>query len=744
MKQSHGPKPARRRRTSLTKWASLLFLLSGACWTAFLVRTWRSEQPPPTSRQWHAFATIFAGEGSPGFDDGSASQSRFADPFGVAVDRWGNVYVADAGASNRIRKITPAGVVSTVAGGAEGFADGPGASASFNTPSAIALDMAGNLYVADTANNRIRKIAPDATVTTLAGDGNAGFRDGPAASAQFDAPVGVAVGKDGNVYVADTYNDRIRRITPGGEVSTLAGGAQPGYRDGPALDALLDTPCALAVSDRGELFIADTGNNRLRKLTPDGQITTLPVNFARSGAADTTDAPQTALEAPLGLALTHDGFLYVTEMTRGRIVQIAPDSSARVLAGAGSGFADGPAEQARFNRPAGLVVDRRGTLFVADAANYLLRKLAPAEGEDLKEKDGDAGGSNEGDAARTDKQSERRLLPHLTAEMLGVAEFPWPVDPQKQWHEVVATMGEVRGSFDGESRHHLHSGIDIPGPLGAPVRAVYGEKVASPLPNFGFGGLNEGMNVGFMTYVHMRVGRNQQDEPLDGSPFAVLRDAEGKATRVRVRRGTRLRFGDALGTINRMYHVHLNFGPWAGEINPLTLPFIGFGDHTAPTIEADGIQLFDTQGRRFMTTSAGRLVVRGDVHIVVDAYDQVDGNQQRRRLGLYKLGYQLLNADATPAQGFAEPRINLLFDRLPPQREAVRIAYADASGITVYGSAATKFLYVATNTVRDGLAAEGVWHASELPPGDYVLRIIAADLAGNEATKGRDLPLRIE
>jgi hypothetical protein len=132
------------------------------------------------------------------------------------------------------------------------------------------------------------------------------------------------------------------------------------------------------------------------------------------------------------------------------------------------------------------------------------------------------------------------------------------------------------------------------------------------------------------------------------------------------------------------------------------------------------------------------------VSIVVDAYDQVDRNLPRRRLGLYRLGYQLLRPDGTPAPGFDEPRINVEFERLPPRRDAVRIAYADASGITVYGSAATRFLYVATNLVRDGRAEQGFWRTSELPPGDYVLRIFAADYAGNIATERRDLPVTIE
>src|SRR5207253_11471536 len=134
----------------------------------------------------------------PGYADGAARAARFADPFGIVVGADGSLYVADAGESNRIRKVSPRGEVTTLAGGREGFADGAGAAASFNTPSALALDASGNLYVADTGNNRVRKVTPEGLVTTLAGEGASGFVEGPAAQARFDAPVGVAVDRDGH------------------------------------------------------------------------------------------------------------------------------------------------------------------------------------------------------------------------------------------------------------------------------------------------------------------------------------------------------------------------------------------------------------------------------------------------------------------------------------------------------------------------------------------------------------------
>ena len=716
------------RRTLLI--AVALALLVAACAVGAYVYRRVRDRVVPTAVGWRARVSTFAGDGSPGArDEQAAARARFADPFGVAVDAAGNVYVADGGASNRVRKVTPQGAVSTLAGGAEGYADGVGAGASFNTPSGLAIDARGNLYVADTGNNRIRKVTPDGAVSTLAGDGRAGYADGPAASARFDAPLGVAVDKAGNVYVADTYNDRVRVVTRDGSVRTLAGGAAPGYTDGPAAIALFDTPAGVAVASDGSVIVADTGNDRLRKVTPDGQVSTL--NFAAEGLTEP------ALDSPVGLALTRDNFIYATEQGRGRVWQIAPDGRAHLIAGAGRGFADGDGRtEARFNQPAGLALDAAGALYIADAANYLVRKIAPADptaGADVAS----------GTAAAA---STEQVLPRLDANDLGIARLPWPLEPQDAWHEVTATMGEARGSYDTkDSRHHLHSGVDVFGGYGATVRAIFGEKVASPICNWGFGELNEGTRVGLFAYVHLTVGRDAKGQMLDDARFVAVKDASGKLARVRVRRGARFKVGDALGAVNRMYHVHLNFGPPGAEMNPLALPLANFSDGVAPQITRGGIQLFDAGGRQLEQKRGARLVVpRGPLRVVVDAFDQVDGNAARRRLGVYRLAFQLLKSDGAPAPGFESPRVQIEFDRLPPAQAATKIAYADESGITVYGSEATRFLYELTNYVRAGRAEPARWDASALPAGDYTLRVFAADFAGNVAEANRDIEITIE
>ncbi len=689
-------------------------LITLVCVTVFIVLlVIRNKRRPPTQFGWHAHLTTLAGDGSPSIlDTTKSTPSAFSDPFGIAINDDGVVFIADAGDSNRIRKLMPDGSVTTVAGSVEGYADGPGAQAAFNTPSGLALDSRGNLFVADTGNNRIRKITPAGFVSTLAGDGTAGYVDGPGLQAQFDGPIGVAVDTNGNIYVADTYNDRVRKITSDGVVTTVAGSGL-GYADGPARSALFDTPCGIVVSPDGTLIVADTGNHRLRKIA-NGQVTTLAFSFPE-------EVNQADLREPVGLALTHDGFLYVTESDRARVVQIAPDSRARVIAG-GTPADHESSDHPRFSQITGLSIDRRGDLYLADSGNYLVRKLSAAAGPTTA-------GPGE-------------PLPRLTSQTLGEESLLWPLLPQHKPHEVIATVGEVRGSFDSsDSRDHLHSGLDVGGTFGEVVRAIRSEKVTGPLANWGFNNLSEGMRVGVISYIHMHVGREPDGKVFNDARFMQVKGTDNKLVRMRVRRGTRFRPGDALGTINRMYHVHLNVGPPGQEINPLSLSPIGFIDKVAPVIEKDGVQLFDEAGRRLTEKQAGRLTIHGRVSIVVDAYDRNDMNSSRRRLGLYSLGYQILKSDGTPATGFEQPRINLVFNRLPAQEDAPKIAYAEQSGITVYGSATTRFLYNVTNTVRDGRAEAGAWDTSELPAGDYILRIIAADYSGNEAHDNSDVML---
>ena len=687
-------------------WAAVALIAAALAATFLFAPKDQPAGPAPTPFGWTAQLRLAAGDGVRGMRNGPVAHARFDDPYGVVMSEDGTLYVADAGDNNRIRRIGSDGTVTTLAGFEEGFVDGDGTAARLNTPSGLALDRAGNLYVADTGNHAIRKITPLGMVSTVAGTGRAGFRDGIASQAQFNGPIGVAVDAHGNVYVADTYNDRIRRIDVRGQVSTVAGGERPGNADGVGARAHFDTPTALAMDAQGIVWVADTYNNTIRRVAPDGTVTT------------PWYAMKDALHRPMSLALTHDGVLYVGEMSWGRLIQISRDGQPLVLTGA--------TQAQRLSRPAGLALDARGGLWVSDAGSHRLHRIAPV------------------DAATAAVLPVMGAVGPAPGDPLPATGGRWPLRPQDGWHEVVGTLGEVRGNFSGESRHHLHGGLDIRGDVGAQVLAIADGKVSSPSAAWGLGEQAEGLAIDGLSYIHMRVGRDARDVVSDPSRFQLLRDEFGELERMRVPRATRFKAGDVLGTINRMAHVHLSVGASGFERNAVALGFSGYADHYLPHI--DGIELLDTSDKPLARRSDGRVLVpRGiGVQIVVDAWDQVDNNLPRRRLGLYALGYQILRADGTPLPGFETPRMNIEFNRMPADGDAVKVIYAPGSGITVHGSAATHFKYVVTNTVRDGELATGTWQADGLPAGDYTLRITARDYSGNVASTGRDLKLLLE
>lgn len=319
-----------------------------------------------------------AGSDEDGPGDGTGATARFAAPSGITLDRASVAYVVDG---NRIRRISPTGDVTTIAGTDEpGFADGPLMAARFDTPLGIAVDGAGTLYIADTANHRIRTISPAGIVTTLAGSGLPGSADGAGAGAQFNAPYDVAVDAAGMVYVADALNHRIRRISPEGVVTTLAGdpASEPesGYVDGPGAVARFSFPNGIAIDAAGTLYVADTYNARIRAISPSGEVRTV----AGSGEDGDLDGPAVAARFadPAAIAVASDGALYVVDKSH-RVRLISPDGLVSTLAGSGApGFAGGPAATAQFDYPEGLAVNDAGAVYIADTGNRRIRLLVAA------------------------------------------------------------------------------------------------------------------------------------------------------------------------------------------------------------------------------------------------------------------------------------------------------------------------------------------------------------------------------
>lgn len=325
--------------------------------------------------------------------DGTGAQARFFGPSGVAAASDGSVYVADhAGVS--VRRISPQGTVSTLAGHLNdaGSTDGPGAEARFGAPAGVAMDAAGNVYVADEAGPTIRKITPTGMVSTLAGmPGVAGFQDGVGTSARFRSPSAVAVDGEGNVYVADSGNHAIRKVSPGGTVTTLAGQGSCGAEDGMAAGARFCDPQGIAVDGAGNLYVADYWNHTVRKIDATSMVTTLagqagagffPVDGVGTGAR---------LTFPAGIAVDADGNVWVADSDlsttfgydpppRRTLRRISPTGVVTTVAGLPhqDGHADGYGAVARFNSPRGLTVDPAGNLFIADRWNQTIRRMAPS------------------------------------------------------------------------------------------------------------------------------------------------------------------------------------------------------------------------------------------------------------------------------------------------------------------------------------------------------------------------------
>jgi sugar lactone lactonase YvrE len=304
--------------------------------------------------------STLAGDGTRGFRNGAGNVAQFQDAFGLKVDRLGNIFVAD-GSNNRIRKITPAGIVSTVAGnGNIGMVNGPADNAQFNYPHGLAIDAVGNIYVADAGNNMIRKITPAGVVSTVAGNGNAGYVNGAGNVAEFFFPADITIDNNGNLYVADGANRRIRKIAPDGTVSSFG-------------DAVFGFPEQLAIDPQNNLYVADAGSHVIRKMTP-GAVTSIVAGTSILGYEDGPAASAKFIN-PEGVAIDVFGNLFVGDLGNAAIRRITPAGVVSTIAGGVRGFAEGVPPNAKFFEPSGVAVDLHGNVYVADVLNSRIRIL---------------------------------------------------------------------------------------------------------------------------------------------------------------------------------------------------------------------------------------------------------------------------------------------------------------------------------------------------------------------------------
>jgi sugar lactone lactonase YvrE len=330
-----------------------------------------------------------AGTGSAGFsgDGGPATSARLQTPEGVTVNSSGTLYIADYG-NHRVRQVTRDGVIATVAGtGSAGYGGdgGPATAAQLHFPYGVAVDSAGTLYIAEFGNHRVRQVTRDGVITTVAGTGSAGYGGdgGPATAAQLNHPCGVAVDKAGTLYIVDDYNDRVRQVTPDGVITTVAGTGSSGYSGdsgdgGPATAAPLNHPVGVAVDNAGTLYITEWHHHRVRRVAPDGVITTVAGTRNSGYSGDGGPASSAHLNTPSGVAVDNAGTLYITDDFNHRIRQVTRDGVITTVAGTGSaghGGDNGPAVAAHLNNPVGVAVDSAGALYITERDSHRVRKV---------------------------------------------------------------------------------------------------------------------------------------------------------------------------------------------------------------------------------------------------------------------------------------------------------------------------------------------------------------------------------
>jgi hypothetical protein len=327
--------------------------------------------------------SIIAGTGSFGAPiPGPATSSPLNDPQGMVVDSGGNLYIADAN-NNEIEKVTPTGTLSIFAGTGSSGAPipGPATSSPLNVPRGLAVDAAGNIIIADSDNGMVEKVTPTGTLSIIAGTASPGPPiPGPATSSPLDGPTGVAIDSAGNLYIADEGNNQIFKVTPSGTLSIIAGtGGSGPPTPGPATSSPLYSPADVAVDSVGNLYIADQGNNLIEEVTPSGTLSIIAGTPGSSGAPSPGPATSSPLNNPLGVAVDSASNLYIADQGNNVIEEVTPSGTLSIIAGTGSlgAPAPGPATSSPLSYPGAVAVVSPGNFYIADSSNSQVEQVTP-------------------------------------------------------------------------------------------------------------------------------------------------------------------------------------------------------------------------------------------------------------------------------------------------------------------------------------------------------------------------------
>ena len=531
--------------------------------------------------------------GGPTGDGGPATKACVI-PWGIALSPDGTIYIADPG-NRRIRRVGPDGIISTVVGtGTQGYGGdgGPATQALLNGPSGVAVGPDGSIYIADTNNFSIRRVGPDGIITTVAGSGAQGYGGdgGPATQALLNGPSGVAVGPDGSIYIADTNSFSIRRVGPDGIITTVAGTGTDGYGGdgGPATQAMLSLPVGVALGRDGSLFIADTNNNRIRKVGPDGIITTVAGNttpgfYGGGYSGDGGLATQAWLNQPSGVAVGPDGSIYIADTQNGRIRRVGPDGYITTFAGRTRMYGepqysgdDGPATQAVLDYAAGVTVGPDGSIYIADAT--LRRVHSPLPGLSTAE----IPVPSEDGRAVYIFQGSGRHLSTLNA-LTGTTLYQFGYDAQG----TLATVTDGDGNTATIERDTSGNATAIVGP--------YGQKTVLTLDTNGYlasvtnpagettrmGYTSDGLLTTFTTprgyasqYIYDSLGNLTQDQDAAGGSKTLVRTSTSN--------GYQVTSTTALGQVTTYQVEHLSTG---GTSRTVTSPD---GTQVTSVIGTDG------------------------------------------------------------------------------------------------------------------------------------------------------------